>query len=595
MTTPLEEFDFDIDNLDLFKPFFEQLFNSVVITTSQLELPGPQIIYANSAFCKQTGYSFEEILGKTPRILQGEQTSRDVLNRLKQKLQAGEFFQDSTINYRKDGTSYWVEWNISALYNKKGELSHYFCVQHDVSAYKQLEQSQKLLQEYKDAVDDGSILSKADKNGIITYVNSEFCKISGYEKDEIIGKPHSIVRHPHMPKEIFSDLWHTIKNLKKTWRGEIKNLKKDGSYYWVEATIKPILDNKGEIVEFIGLRTDITQLQNYKESLNNELEDTSNSLKEYEDAIINNSAIAKLSTKFTIEYVNDKYLQLTKYKKSEMLKARISDFISWESLENRHGILKIVQKGRVYTGNFKGKPKYGEPFYTETTIKPIKNINGDICEYLLIMHDVTPLVNSHLEIEATQKEIVYKMGEIGESRSKETGNHVKRVAEYSRLLALLYGLSYKEAETLFTASPMHDIGKVAIADSILNKPGKLTKEEFEVMKSHANIGYKVLEGSSREVLKAAAIVAYEHHEKWDGSGYPRGLKGEQIHIYGRITAIADVLDALGHDRVYKKAWDLDRILELFKEQRAKHFDPILIDIFFKNLDKFLEIKEKFDD
>ena len=591
MITPLENFEFDIDNLDLYKPFFEQLFNSVVITTSQLELPGPQIVYANSAFCKQTGYSSEEILGKTPRILQGENTSRDVLNRLKQKLEEGCFFQDSTINYRKDGTSYWVEWNISALYNKKGELSHYFCVQHDVSAYKQLEQSQKLLQEYKDAVDDSSILSKTDKNGIITYVNTKFCEISGYLKEDLIGKPQNIVRHPHMPKEIFADLWFTIKELKQTWRGEIKNLKKDGSYYWVEATIKPILDNNGDIVEFIGLRTDITGLQNYKESLNNELDDTSNCLREYEDAIINNSAIVKLSKKFTIEYVNDKYLELTKYKYEQMIGKKITDFIDSESLENINKIIEVLKTGNIYKGNFKGKPKYGEPFYAETTIKPIKDVSGEIVEYLLIKHDVTPLVNSHLEIEATQKEIVYKMGEIGESRSKETGNHVKRVAEYSRLLALLYGLSYKQADILFTASPMHDIGKVAIADSILNKPGKLTKEEFEVMKSHATIGYKVLQESSRDVLKAACIVSYQHHE----TGYPRGLKGEDIHIYGRITALADVFDALSHARVYKPAWDLNRILELFKEQKAKHFDPKLVDIFFNNLDKFLEIKNRLDD
>jgi len=187
------------------------------------------------------------------------------------------------------------------------------------------------------------------------------------------------------------------------------------------------------------------------------------------------------------------------------------------------------------------------------------------------------------------------MGEVGESRSKETGNHVKRVAEYSHLLALLYGLSKKEAEILFTASPMHDIGKVGIPDSILNKAGKLTHEEFEIMKTHADIGYKVLKGSDGEVLKAASIVAYEHHEKYDGTGYPRGLKGDDIHIYGRITAIADVFDALSHDRCYKKAWELDQILTLFKEQKGKHFDPQLIDLFFENLDKFLEIKDKLND
>ena len=145
------------------------------------------------------------------------------------------------------------------------------------------------------------------------------------------------------------------------------------------------------------------------------------------------------------------------------------------------------------------------------------------------------------------------------------------------------------------ASPMHDIGKVGIPDAVLNKPGKHTPEEWEIMKTHSEIGYNILKSSSRPILKAAAIVSYTHHEKWDGSGYPEGLSGENIHIFGRITAIADVFDALGSHRVYKKAWELDRILALFAEQRALHFDPVLVDLFLNNLDDFLIIRDKYQD
>jgi response regulator RpfG family c-di-GMP phosphodiesterase len=199
------------------------------------------------------------------------------------------------------------------------------------------------------------------------------------------------------------------------------------------------------------------------------------------------------------------------------------------------------------------------------------------------------------EIEDTQKEVVFTMGAIGESRSKETGNHVKRVAQYSKLLALFYGLSKEEAELLKQASPMHDIGKVAIPDSILNKPGSFTAQERLVMDTHANLGYEMLKNSHRELLQLAATVAHEHHEKWDGSGYPKGLKGEEIHIAGRITALADVFDALGSERVYKKAWDDERIFTLFKEQRGLHFEPKLVDLFFDNLDEFLKVREQFKD
>ena len=145
------------------------------------------------------------------------------------------------------------------------------------------------------------------------------------------------------------------------------------------------------------------------------------------------------------------------------------------------------------------------------------------------------------------------------------------------------------------ASPMHDIGKVAIPDAILNKPGRFDENEREIMNTHASLGYEMLKHSNRPLLKMAAIVANEHHEKWDGSGYPRGLSGENIHIYGRITALADVFDALGSDRVYKKAWDDEKIFNLFKEERGKHFNPKLIDIFFEHLDEFLKIREKFKD
>ena len=205
------------------------------------------------------------------------------------------------------------------------------------------------------------------------------------------------------------------------------------------------------------------------------------------------------------------------------------------------------------------------------------------------------IINLNKEIEDTQKEVIFRMGAIGETRSKETGNHVKRVAEYSKLLALYYGLGEDEAELLKQVSPMHDIGKVGIPDNILNKPGKFTDKEFEIMKQHSKIGYDMLSGTDKPLLKAASIVAYEHHEKWPGGGYPRGIKGEEIHIFGRITALADVFDALGSDRCYKKKWDDEKIFTLFKEERGRHFEPKLVDIFFENLDQFLKVRDDFKD
>ncbi|MFC6041092.1 HD domain-containing phosphohydrolase [Paenisporosarcina macmurdoensis] len=197
------------------------------------------------------------------------------------------------------------------------------------------------------------------------------------------------------------------------------------------------------------------------------------------------------------------------------------------------------------------------------------------------------------ELIETQREMIETMGEIGESRSQETGHHVKRVAKYSYELAKLAGLSESQCRLLKLASPMHDIGKVAIPDTILLKPGPLSKEEFDLMKTHTSIGYHVFKHSSRQLLRTAAIIAHEHHEKWDGTGYPNGLKEQEIHIFGRITAIADVFDALSSERVYKKAWSMEDIMTFLLEQRGKHFDPSLIDLFYQNIDTFIDIRLKY--
>ena len=199
------------------------------------------------------------------------------------------------------------------------------------------------------------------------------------------------------------------------------------------------------------------------------------------------------------------------------------------------------------------------------------------------------------EIKQTQREIILTLAETGEMRSKETGNHVKRVAKYSEVIGRAYGLSRDDLELLKDSSPMHDIGKIAIPDSILLKNGLLTDNERETMKNHTTLGYEMLKHSDRALIKAAAIVAYQHHEKWNGTGYPNRLKGNKIHIFGRITALADVFDALVCKRVYKEPWPLEKVDELFREERGSHFDPALIDIYFKVRDELVDISVTYED
>lgn len=207
------------------------------------------------------------------------------------------------------------------------------------------------------------------------------------------------------------------------------------------------------------------------------------------------------------------------------------------------------------------------------------------------------LENIHLEenIRNNQKEIIYRLGEIVETRSKESGFHVKRVALYCELLGNLIGLPDDEVKTLKLASPLHDVGKIATPDAILNKPGKLNEQEWEIMKSHAQVGADLLQDSKLFLLQSASIIAAGHHEKWDGSGYPKGIAKEDIHIFARIAALADVFDALANKRCYKTAWPMDKVLDLIRSERGKHFDPKLVDLLLDNLPQFEAIKNAFQD
>lgn len=183
----------------------------------------------------------------------------------------------------------------------------------------------------------------------------------------------------------------------------------------------------------------------------------------------------------------------------------------------------------------------------------------------LVLQRNAELEAANQEIQSTQREIILTMGAIGEARSRETANHVVRVAELSQLLGRKLGLNEESCNELHDASPMHDIGKVGVPDSILNKPGKLTDEEFAIMQTHSQKGHDVFSHSRRPLLQAASIIALHHHERWDGEGYPQGLKGEDIHIYGRIVAVADVFDALISRRCYKEPWPADEVFQYFKD------------------------------
>ena len=274
----------------------------------------------------------------------------------------------------------------------------------------------------------------------------------------------------------------------------------------------------------------------------------------------------------------------------EVLEERVYELLK-EAQQKKKSILKNTE----FIGYFEPHPGHEDIIYINSRHSLNHKDLGLLELFLRNVSVAYENVMLHTEIEGSHRDMLYMLGDSIETRSKETGQHVRRVAEYCRLIGLGNGLSEREAEILEIASPLHDFGKIGIPDSILHKPGKLDAQEWEVMKSHARMGYELLNKSDREILKAAAIIAGQHHEHWDGNGYPDGLKGPQIHIYARIVAVADVFDALGSKRSYKEAWELDEILVYMKTKSGKQFDPDLIDWVTSNIDSLQQVRLAYPD
>ncbi len=329
-----------------------------------------------------------------------------------------------------------------------------------------------------------------------------------------------------------------------------------------------------------------------KEKLQAEVNDTKVLLEQYKRAVDASSLVSKTDKSGIITYVNDKFCEISQYSKEELIGKNHnivrSPNVSKQIFKN---MWDTIQSKQIWNGLIENRAKDGSSYFVEATVMPILNANSEIVEYISLRTNITKEIELRKDIVDTQREILYTLGELGEWRSKETGDHVNRVSLVSALLARAYGCKEEDVELIKMASPMHDIGKVIISDSILLKPGKLTAEEFEIMKKHTEYGWEIFNKSNHVLLKTSALISYEHHEKWDGTGYPRGLKGEEIHLFGRITSIADVFDALSHDRIYKKAWELDKVIEYIKNESGKSFDPKLVDLFVENIEDIIKIQE----
>lgn len=476
--------------------------------------------------------------------------------------------------------------SVERLLNKLDELS----VQLDLA--RQAENSRKLLEQYKLLVDEKAIVAKIDLCGKISYVNRHFCELSGYSEEELIGQNYLFSFDASGQQAILDDLKKSVLENKR-WSGLLKKKTKSGHVYVVDVTVVAILDANDRIEEFVALMVDMTEVYEKFERLSLNLKQDLNAQKhylhEYERALELGTSLCVINTDGKIISANQNFSNILSYNTDELVGQSLCELVQ-DCDDFRERVLKKVNEQGFSSRVIKVTGKGGFQRTLSTVIVGIRNEQGAIHSLMSLSHDISETIQLNESIIENQKDLIYVLGEVVENRSHETGLHIKRVALISELLALKYGLSEEYASMIKIASPLHDIGKIAIPDDILHKPDKLSSDEFQIMKKHAELGYQLLNKLDKPLIKMAATIAHEHHEYYNGSGYPAGLMGEHIAIEARIVSLVDVFDALSSKRIYKEPWTDQAIIQYLNDNKGIQFDPELVELFLDNFDEISRIR-----
>ncbi len=453
-----------------------------------------------------------------------------------------------------------------------------------ILAVRERERNQTVLAQYKMLVDQAANVSKFTPDGRITYVNDKLCEISGYKPEDLLGHHVLELNHASEPpdngKAAMAQLLRGI-----PWTGIVRKRMRTGELLVVESSLVPILDEHGAVTEVVSMDVDLTEhhrvYQNLVETLstsNRSFVEQRHFFAEYKRALELGSCICVADRQHRIISTNQHFENLIGYSADELKGRPVSEIMPDVSADRCLDHVQQVNKEHFASRSSRFVGRNGREFQFSVGFVGVHNMAGEVDSIIMICQDITESTRLSREISDTQRELLFMLGEVVETRSLETGQHIRRVAKVARFLAIKAGLSEDAADLIEMAAPMHDIGKVGIADAVLNKPGKLEPAEFEEMKKHSEIGFKILGKVEHRLIGVAAAIAYEHHERFDGLGYPNGIAGANISLEARIVSIADVLDALASSRSYKKAWDDERMQAYFLAQRGLQFDPDLVDI-----------------
>ncbi len=361
--------------------------------------------------------------------------------------------------------------------------------------------------------------------------------------------------------------------------------------------ITVIEENRKGLQKIISASTDLFTIRSLENFIEGIIQQLSSMLGGTKDAAYITSAVA-CPQPIDLPNPNEFFVFTGKGEYKDREGALLEDVVKGDELNackqalNDHTMVYGEQYVAAYC---QGKNAHGSLLYLSGMPRKLNELDKKLLE--IFSQNVQIAFDNVLltkDIEDTQREIIERLGQAMEKHFS-VGKHIQRMVETCALMARAYGLSDNEVEMLTLAVPLHDVGKLKVPMDIIRKPGPLSEPERSVAKSHAEMGYQLLKGSRRPIIQTAAMVARDHHEHWDGNGYPRGLKGERIHIYSRIAAIADVYDALRSKLFHKDAWPLEKVLDVFRGERGKQFDPKLVDILLDNIDSIEVIQQQYPD
>ncbi|MEK6623134.1 MAG: PAS domain S-box protein, partial [Planctomycetota bacterium] len=574
----------------------------------------------NTAAERMFGWSEKDVAGKPLPIIPNEkQNEFHTLQSM--TLQGASFTDKDAIRRRKDGSPINVSISAAPLYNANGDVEGIMELVTDITERKRNEeQIRKLLQAVEQSP---ATVLITDTNGSIEYVNPKFSQITGYTREEAIGKNPRVLKSGKTPPEEYKRLWETI-SAGGEWRGEFLNRKKNGGLYWESASISAVKNQQGVVTHFVAVKEDITNHVKAEEQVRLQLQRMSG-LHEIDVAItgnldLNHSLNVFLNKVTTLLAVDAADVLLFNAQRQRLEYAdgygfdtdaiRRSSLLPGEGTAGRaaleQGVVHVPDLGKAGDDFVRAKllaeegfvAYYAIPLITKEHVQGVLEIfhrkplapDKEWLEFLKILATQGAILVEHsllfADLQRSNTELVMAYDRTIEGwscaldmRDQETEGHTQRVVDLTLNLARAMGVGEEKLIHVRRGALLHDIGKIGVPDRILHKPGPLLAEEWVIMRQHPIYAFAML--SPISYLSQALDIPYCHHEKWDGSGYPRGLMGEQIPLLARIFAVVDVWDALRFDRPYRKGMTEAQALEYIISNAGTHFDPQAVEAFLQ--------------